>query len=162
MQLNSVDLLLLKILLHWFDSPKLFHSLSLTHTSDFYDYLALPLPCCLCFLPTPFLLCFVTFLNTSANDSSWIADCRKRTSQWTEILRDAKIVIFVLSAQNDCFLLWHENEFLVETVRSRHQTHSNAPTKQSSFAPATLGPQVLLAPANSDTNNLAGNYLIWN
>jgi hypothetical protein len=70
MQLNSVDLLLVKILLHWFDSPKLFHSLSLTHTSDFYDYLALPLPCCLCFLPTPFLLCFVTFLNTSANDSN--------------------------------------------------------------------------------------------
>jgi hypothetical protein len=29
------------------------------------------------------------------------------------------IVIFVLSAQNDCFLLAHENEFLVETVRSR-------------------------------------------
>jgi hypothetical protein len=36
-----------------------------------------------------------------------------------------KIVIFVLSAQNDCFLLGHENEFLVETVRSRLQTHSN-------------------------------------
>jgi hypothetical protein len=45
-----------------------------------------------------------------------------------------KIVIFVLCAQNDCFLLGHENEFLVETVRSRLQTHSNAPTKQSSFA----------------------------
>jgi hypothetical protein len=45
-----------------------------------------------------------------------------------------KIVIFVLSAQNDCFLLGHENEFLVETVRSRLQTHSNASTKQSSFA----------------------------
>jgi hypothetical protein len=44
------------------------------------------------------------------------------------------IVIFVLSAQNYCFLLGHENEFLVETVRSRLQTHSNAPTKQSSFA----------------------------
>jgi hypothetical protein len=44
------------------------------------------------------------------------------------------IVIFVLSAQNDCFLLGHENEFLVETVRSRLQTHSNASTKQSSFA----------------------------
>jgi hypothetical protein len=28
------------------------------------------------------------------------------------------IVIFLLSAQNDCFLLAHENEFLVETVRS--------------------------------------------
>jgi hypothetical protein len=49
-------------------------------------------------------------------------------------LRYAKIVIFVLSAQNDCFLLGHENEFLVETVRSRLQTHSNAPTKQSSCA----------------------------
>jgi hypothetical protein len=49
-------------------------------------------------------------------------------------LRVPKIVIFVLSAQNDCFLLGHENEFLVETVRSRLQTHSNAPTKQSSFA----------------------------
>jgi hypothetical protein len=36
-----------------------------------------------------------------------------------------KIVIFVLSAQNDCFLLTHENEFLVETVRLRLQTHSN-------------------------------------
>jgi hypothetical protein len=36
-----------------------------------------------------------------------------------------KIVIFVLSAQNDCFLLGHENEFLVETVRSRLQTYSN-------------------------------------
>jgi hypothetical protein len=35
------------------------------------------------------------------------------------------IVIFVLSAQNYCFLLGHENEFLVETVRSRLQTHSN-------------------------------------
>jgi hypothetical protein len=34
------------------------------------------------------------------------------------------IVVFVLSAQNDCFLLAHENEFLVETVRSRLQTHS--------------------------------------
>jgi hypothetical protein len=45
-----------------------------------------------------------------------------------------QIVIFVLSAQNDCFLLGHENEFLVETARSRLQTHSNAPTKQSSFA----------------------------
>jgi hypothetical protein len=45
-----------------------------------------------------------------------------------------EIVIFVLSAQNDCFLLGHGNEFLVETVRSRHQTHSNAPTKQSSSA----------------------------
>jgi hypothetical protein len=45
-----------------------------------------------------------------------------------------KIVIFVLSAQSDCFLLGHENEFLVETVRSRLQTHSNAPTKQSSCA----------------------------
>jgi hypothetical protein len=44
------------------------------------------------------------------------------------------IVIFVLSAQNDCFLLAHSNEFLVETVRSRLQTHSNAPTRQSSFA----------------------------
>jgi hypothetical protein len=44
------------------------------------------------------------------------------------------IVIFVLSAQSDCFLLGHENEFLVETVRSRLQTHSNAPTKQSSCA----------------------------
>jgi hypothetical protein len=44
------------------------------------------------------------------------------------------IVIFVLSVQNDCFLLGHENEFLVETVRSRLQTHSNGPTKQSSFA----------------------------
>jgi hypothetical protein len=39
------------------------------------------------------------------------------------------IVIFVLSAQNECFLLMHENEFLVETVRSRPKTHSNAPTK---------------------------------
>jgi hypothetical protein len=29
-----------------------------------------------------------------------------------------KIVIFVLSAQNDCFLLGHENEFLVETSNS--------------------------------------------
>jgi hypothetical protein len=28
------------------------------------------------------------------------------------------IVIFVLSAQNDCFLLAHENEFLVETSNS--------------------------------------------
>jgi hypothetical protein len=45
-----------------------------------------------------------------------------------------EIVIFVLSAQNDCFLLGHENEFLVETVKSTLQTHSNAPTKQSSFA----------------------------
>jgi hypothetical protein len=27
------------------------------------------------------------------------------------------IVIFVLSAQNDCFLLAHENEFLVKTVK---------------------------------------------
>jgi hypothetical protein len=45
-----------------------------------------------------------------------------------------EIVIFVLSSQNDCFLLEHENEFLVETVRSRLQTHSNAPTKQSSCA----------------------------
>jgi hypothetical protein len=35
------------------------------------------------------------------------------------------IVIFVLSAQNDCFLLAHENEFLVETVRSRLQTHTS-------------------------------------
>jgi hypothetical protein len=84
-----------------------------------------------------------------------------------------KIVIFVLSAQNDVFcwgmrmslkvrpngldqklilmpqqnnhlshqiptqFFLHENEFLVETVRSRLQTHSNAPTKQSSFAPNT-------------------------
>jgi hypothetical protein len=29
-----------------------------------------------------------------------------------------QIVIFVLSAQNDCFLLGHENEFLVETSNS--------------------------------------------
>jgi hypothetical protein len=49
-------------------------------------------------------------------------------------LKRIKIVIFVLSAQSDCFLLGHENEFLVETVRSRLQTHSNAPTKQSSCA----------------------------
>jgi hypothetical protein len=40
------------------------------------------------------------------------------------------IVIFVLSAQNDCFLLGHENEFLVETLTSRLQIHSNAATKQ--------------------------------
>jgi hypothetical protein len=34
-----------------------------------------------------------------------------------------------------CFLLEYENEFLAETVRSRLQTHSDAPTKQqSSFA----------------------------
>jgi hypothetical protein len=45
-----------------------------------------------------------------------------------------EIVIFVLSAQNYCFLLGHENEFLVETVRSRLQTHSNASIKQSFFA----------------------------
>jgi hypothetical protein len=44
-----------------------------------------------------------------------------------------KIVIFVLSAQNQCFLLMHENEFLVETVRSRPKTHSNAPTKHEFF-----------------------------
>jgi hypothetical protein len=44
------------------------------------------------------------------------------------------IVIFVISAQNDCFLLAHENEFLVETVRSRLEAHPNAPTKQSSRA----------------------------
>jgi hypothetical protein len=37
--------------------------------------------------------------------------------------------IFVLSAQKDCFLLAHENEFSVETVRSRLQTHSNASKK---------------------------------
>jgi hypothetical protein len=43
-------------------------------------------------------------------------------------------IVFVLSAQNDCFLLGHENEFLVETVKSRLQTLSNAPTKQSSCA----------------------------
>jgi hypothetical protein len=51
---------------------------------------------------------------------------------WTS--ENVEIVIFVLSAQSDCFLLGHENEFLVETVRSRLQTHSNAPTKQSSCA----------------------------
>jgi hypothetical protein len=45
-----------------------------------------------------------------------------------------EIVNFVLSAQNDCFLLAHENEFLVEIVTSSLQTHSNAPTKQSSCA----------------------------
>jgi hypothetical protein len=45
-----------------------------------------------------------------------------------------EIVIFVLSAQNDCFLLGHENEFVVETVRSRLQTHTNVRTKQSSCA----------------------------
>jgi hypothetical protein len=33
--------------------------------------MALPLLCCPCFLPTPFLLCFVTFLTKSANDSSY-------------------------------------------------------------------------------------------
>jgi hypothetical protein len=50
------------------------------------------------------------------------------------IKSENEIVIFVLSAQNDCILLGHENESLVETVKSRLQTHSNAPTKQSSFA----------------------------
>jgi hypothetical protein len=56
-----------------------------------------------------------------------------KLKQEAAIEDNAKIVIFVLSAQNDCFLLGHENDFLVETVRSRLQTHSNAPTKQSSF-----------------------------
>jgi hypothetical protein len=59
---------------------------------------------------------------------------RKRMKKLALFLTDVKIVIFVLSAQSDCFLLGHENEFLVETVRSRLQTHSNAPTKQSSCA----------------------------
>jgi hypothetical protein len=41
---------------------------------------------------------------------------------------------FSPSIYNILFLLGHENEFLVETARLRLQTHSNAPTKQSSFA----------------------------
>jgi hypothetical protein len=56
------------------------------------------------------------------------------TNLITKKFQNVKIVIFVLSAQSDCFLLGHENEFLVETVRSRLQTHSNVPTKQSSCA----------------------------
>jgi hypothetical protein len=32
-------------------------------------------------------------------------------------------MVFVFRAKDDCFLA-HENEFLVETVRSRLQTHS--------------------------------------
>jgi hypothetical protein len=55
-----------------------------------------------------------------------------KLKQEAAIEDNAKIVIFVLSAQS--FLLGHENDSLVETVRSRLQTHSNAPTKQSSFA----------------------------
>jgi hypothetical protein len=42
-----------------------------------------------------------------------------RTCEQLSKLKVCEIVIFVLSAQNDCFLLAHENEFLVETVRSR-------------------------------------------
>jgi hypothetical protein len=49
---------------------------------------------------------------------------KHREKYVTEIL--TQIVIFVLSAQNDCFLLAHENEFLVETLRSKLQTkHTN-------------------------------------
>jgi hypothetical protein len=40
-----------------------------------------------------------------------------------------KLVIFVLSPQNVCFLLMDENGFLVETIRSRPKTHSNAPNQ---------------------------------
>jgi hypothetical protein len=56
------------------------------------------------------------------------------TNLITKKFQNVKIVIFVLSAQGDCFLLGHENEFLVETVRSRLQTHSSVPTGQSSCA----------------------------
>jgi hypothetical protein len=48
---------------------------------------------------------------------------KHREKYVTEIL--TQIVIFVLSAQNDCFLLAHENEFLVETLRSKLQTKTH-------------------------------------